>query len=61
MAKSKEILIVGSKVKSVVSEAGCRSDGELVNAISEKVHEMVNNAIERAKGNGRSTVRPYDL
>jgi histone H3/H4 len=57
----KEVLIVGSKAKAVVSEAGCRSDGELVQAISDKVHDILTNAIARAQANGRSTVRPHDL
>jgi len=61
MPKSQEILIVGSKVKSVVSEAGMRSDGQLVEAISNKVHEMLEAAVGRCKENGRSTVRPHDL
>lgn len=58
---SKEILIVGSKMKDVVKSAGCMSSGDLIEALSNKVHEMLENATERAKGNGRSTVRPYDL
>lgn len=57
----KEILIVGSKMKDVVKSAGCMSSGDLIEALSNKVHEMLANAAERAKGNGRSTVRPYDL
>jgi len=61
MPKSQEILIVGSKVKSVVSEAGMRSDGNLVEAISAKVHEMLEGAVTRCKENNRSTVRPHDL
>ncbi len=60
-SKPKEVVVVGSKVKDVVKEAGLRSDGELVQAISDKVHEMLESAIRRCKGNGRSTVRPYDL
>lgn len=60
MAK-KEIVVVGSKVKDVVREAGLRSDGELVQAVSEKVHELLAAAIQRCTSNGRSTVRPYDL
>lgn len=60
MAK-KEIVVVGSKVKDVVREAGLRSDGELVQAVSEKVHELLAAAIHRCTSNGRSTVRPYDL
>jgi hypothetical protein len=57
----KEIVIVGSKVKAIVGSDGMRSDGELVQAISDKVHEMVEAARTRAKENGRSTVRPHDL
>lgn len=60
MAK-KEIVVVGSKVKDVVREAGLRSDGELVQAVSEKVHELLTAAIARCTANGRSTVRPHDL
>jgi chorismate mutase len=57
----KEIVIVGSKVKAIVSGDGMRSDGELVQAISDRVHEMVEAAKARAKENGRNTVRPHDL
>lgn len=58
---SKEILIVGSKVKGLISQKGMRSDGQLVAAVSEKVEQLVADAVERAKANGRSTVRPNDL
>ncbi len=67
MAKSKkaqapkEIVVVGSKVKEVIKNAGLRSDGELVQAISEKVHELLQAAIIRCQSNNRSTVRPHDL
>ena len=53
--------VVLSKVKEVVKEAGLRSDGELVSAVSEKVHELLQDAIKRCTSNGRSTVRPHDL
>ncbi len=59
--KKREILVVGSKVKEVVKGSGCQSSGDLIEAISEKVHDLVNAAVGRAKGNGRATVRPYDL
>lgn len=59
--KPREIVVVGSKVKDVVRSAGYRSDGELVQAISDKVHEMLEAAIKRAESNKRGTVRPYDL
>lgn len=59
--KAREIVVVGSKVKDVVRSAGYRSDGELIQAISDKVHEMLEAAIKRAESNKRGTVRPYDL
>ncbi|PRP94040.1 hypothetical protein ENSA5_41520 [Enhygromyxa salina] len=59
--KPKEIVVVGSKVKEVVRAAGLRSDGELVAAVSEQVHAMLQAAINRCTQNGRSTVRPHDL
>ena len=60
-AKPREIVVVGSKVKEVVREAGLRSDGELVQALNEKVLRLLRQAIKRAKANKRGTVRPYDL
>jgi histone H3/H4 len=59
--KTREIVVVGSKVKDVVRSAGYRSDGELIQAISDKVHELLEAAIKRAESNKRGTVRPYDL
>jgi histone H3/H4 len=59
--KPKEIVVVGSKIKEVVRAAGLRSDGELVSAVSDKVHEMLTDAVARCTSNGRSTVRPHDL
>lgn len=58
---SRENLVVGSKVKDVVKSAGLQSSGELIEAVSARVHELVSAAIERASGNGRKTVRAYDL
>ncbi len=58
---SKEILVVGSKMKEVVKAAGCMSSGDLIEAVSARVHSMLAEAAARAKDNGRSTVRPYDL
>lgn len=60
-SKPKEIVVVGSKIKEVVKEAGLRSDGELVQAVSDAVHELLGAAIARCQSNNRSTVRPHDL
>ena len=59
--EARETLVVGSKVKEVIREAELRSDGDLIAAVSDKVHELLAAAIQRAKDNKRGTVRPYDL
>ncbi|MEE9386880.1 MAG: hypothetical protein V3V08_25975 [Nannocystaceae bacterium] len=59
--KAREVVVVGSKVKDVVRSAGFRSDGELVQAVSEKVHDMLEAALARTESNKRGTVRPHDL
>ncbi|MBI3179137.1 MAG: hypothetical protein HYZ27_05715 [Deltaproteobacteria bacterium] len=61
MAGKREVLVVASKVKEVVKSQKGQSSGDLVEALSEKVHELVLAAVNRAKKNGRATVRPYDL
>jgi histone H3/H4 len=56
-----EILVIASKVKSYISAAGMRCDGDLVVAVSAKVEQLLKDAVERAKTNSRQTVRPGDL
>lgn len=58
---SKETLVVGSKVKDFIKEEDLRTDGDLIDALSEKVSEMLKAGMKRCKENGRSTVRPCDL
>lgn len=57
----KETLVVGSKVKDFIKDAELRSDGDLIDALSAKVEEILKAAMNRCKENGRSTVRPCDL
>jgi histone H3/H4 len=52
---------VGSRVKSFVSGKGLRTASDLLPALDERVAEALAKACERAKANGRSTVRPQDL
>ena len=54
-------LVVGSKVKDAVRSAGVRAAGDLVDAVSAKVADVLKGAIGRCKANGRGTVRPHDL
>lgn len=58
---AKEQLVVGSKVKDFIKESDLRTDGDLLEALSSKVEEMLQCAMHRCKENGRSTVRPCDL
>ena len=51
-------LVVRSKIKEA---AGIRVAGNLADALDKKVAEMLKIAEERAKANGRSTIRPCDL
>ena len=57
----KEILVVGSKVKNYMRDKGVKSSGDLVEAVSAKVYQLLDAAVERARENKRSTVRPCDL
>ena len=64
MAKKKNrdiILVVGSKIKEVVKDNDCQSSGELVEAVSNAVYDLIEAACDRAQKNGRKTVRAYDL
>jgi histone H3/H4 len=60
-AAKAEILVVGTKVKDVVKAAGLQSSGELIEAVSQRVHALLTSAVQRASDNNRKTVRPHDL
>jgi len=56
-----EVLVVTSKVKEAIKAEGCNTASDAVEAISAKVNTMVKEAAERAKANGRKTVRGVDF
>lgn len=56
-----EMLVVQSKVREIVKKTDANMSGDFVEALSNKVEEMVTQAVNRAKANGRKTVRSYDL
>ena len=56
-----ELLIVTSKIKEAISKAGMNCAGDAPDALSAKVEWKVKRAVERAKANGRKTVRPEDF
>ena len=61
MAKKKEILVVGSKVKAYVRSKKCMVAGDLIEAVSNEIYGVLDKAIARTKANKRSTVRPQDV
>ena len=59
--ENREVLVVASKVKDYIKGSGLQSSGEVVPALSERIYELLDVAMERTKTNGRATVRPHDL
>lgn len=53
--------VVTSKIKDKVKDLGFRMSGDLPDAVDKKVGEILKAAAARAKENGRSTLRDYDL
>ena len=57
-----EMLVVVSKVKKMVKDAGYRTGGDYVEALSTKINAMVNASIERVKADGKKkTLGAEDL
>lgn len=56
-----ETLIVASKVRAYLKSKDAMMSGELLDALSKKVALILDEAVNRCKGNKRSTVKPYDL
>jgi hypothetical protein len=59
--KSKEVLVVASKVKAYVKSKKMMTSSDAIGALSDKVYAMLDEAIARTKANRRSTVKPQDL
>ena len=66
MAKKKsgkggESLLVGSKVKAMLKKGGCNTASDALNGLNGLVRWYIEQAVKRAKSNGRKTVRPHDF
>jgi cytochrome c biogenesis factor len=59
--KSKEVLVVASKVKAYVKSKKMMTSADAIGGLSDKVYAMLDDAIARTKANRRSTVKPQDL
>lgn len=58
---SKEMLLVGSKVKAAIKEANCNTAGDALEGLNEWVYWLIQQATARASSNGRKTVRAHDF
>lgn len=56
-----ELLVVTSKVKEAISKADMNCSSDTPDALSSVVEFKIKKAVERAKANGRKTVRPEDF
>ncbi len=59
--KSTEILLVGSKVRAEIKEAGFNFGGDALEGLNGWVHWHIEQATARAAANGRKTVRAHDF
>ncbi len=53
--------MVASRIKEAARAADIRVSGDFAEAFNAEVNEVLSRAINRAKGNGRATLRPGDL
>jgi hypothetical protein len=60
-AKSKEVLVVASKVKAYVKSKGMMTSSDSIAALSDVVYATLDAGIKRTKANRRSTLKPQDL
>ncbi len=56
-----EMLVVQSKIKEELKKMGVNVAGDFAEALSKHVAHHLKEAAERAKANGRKTVRGYDI
>lgn len=56
-----EVLVVASKVRTHLKGRGVKMSSELVSALNARVKSLLDSAADRAKGNKRATVKPYDV
>ena len=57
----KEMLLVASKVKAMIKDAGCNTAGDALDGLNGYVGWLVAQAARRASENGRKTVRAHDF
>ncbi len=59
--KPGEMLLVSSKVRQMIKDAGCNTAGDALEGLNGYVGWLVHQAAKRASENGRKTVRAHDF
>jgi len=59
--KTKEVLVVASKVKGYIKSKKMMTSSDALGAISDKVYGLLDDAMARTKANRRSTVKAQDI
>jgi histone H3/H4 len=59
--KALEMLLVGSKTKAVLKDAGMNVAGDALDSLNEMVYWYLEQGAKRAAENGRKTVRGHDF
>ena len=60
-ARPTEMLLVSSKVRQMIKDAGCNTAGDALEGLNAYVGWLVAQAAKRAGENGRKTVRAHDF
>lgn len=60
-SKTLEMLLVGSKTKDALKQYDVNIAGDALDGLNKVVYWYVEQAAERAKANGRKTVRAHDF
>jgi histone H3/H4 len=60
-ARPTEMLLVSSKVRQLLKDAGCNTAGDALDGLNNYVGWLVAQAAKRASENGRKTVRAHDF
>jgi histone H3/H4 len=56
-----EMLLVSSKVRQLIKDAGCNTAGDALDGLNAYVGWLITQAAKRASENGRKTVRAHDF
>ncbi len=59
--KSKEVLVVASKIKTYVHGRGMNTSADAISCLSDRVYGMLDEATSRTRANGRKTLKPQDV